>query len=236
MNSYIFAGLCNKTDVLLSLCKVLTKSGFRVLLIDATADERYRYCIDEIHTDVQITEFEGFDVAFGFSHFTQIEQYLDGFEEKLAAYDFIILDMERKDFLSAEHWISASARVWATDYTRLSLERGRAWITDLMEGLGVEELPGFFRLYTNTVDTYLENFIWSYFDNAPIRFHASRVIFHSDEMDTALRIENEHYRRLTMKPLSKQYKRSLAELIETIIGWDRVETKRALQMTERRRA
>lgn len=235
VKSYVFAGPCSKTDLLLNLSKILSVSGFRVILVDGTVDGRYRYCIEEGHSAPAVIEYEGFDVAIGYRQFNEVEQALFEMNEDVF-YDFAIFDIELKEFINMDQWLSASARVWATDYSRMTLECGKAWIEELCSQLSVDHLPPFYKLYIEAVETHIEPYIWSYYDDSPIEFQGSPVWIRSDELDTAVRLENEHHRRRSFKHYSRHYKKSLAELMEMIAGFEPAETRRAIQSRERKRA
>ncbi|MEK5057595.1 hypothetical protein ACFSVM_13515 [Paenibacillus shunpengii] len=235
MKSYVFAGPSNKTDLLLNFSKILSVSGYRVILVDGTVDGRYRYCIEEGHSTPAVTEYEGFDVATGYRQFNEVEQALLEMNEDVL-YDFMILDIELAEFLNTDQWLSATARVWATDYSRKTLECGKAWIKELCSQLSADRLPPFYRLYLDAVDTHIESYIWAYYEDSPIDFQGSPVSFRLDELDTAVRLENEHHRRRSFRHYSRHYKKSLAELMEMVAGFEPAETRRAIQMRERKRA
>ena len=236
MKTWIFAGLASKTDVTLYLSKILVNMGFKVLLVDGTEYERYRYSIDTTFLPEWIAEFEGFDVACGFTNYKQMVDHLSRVGENVSRYDFILVDIEKLGFLTKEEWISATARLWATTYSRQDLERGKEWIYKLQESLEVEELPNFYRLWTRIIDTTIDQYAWEFYNDTPIHFHGTPVSIYWNEMDTALQLENEHIKRLRIKPLSRQYKKSLALLLELLTGWTYVESKKALSLTERKRA
>ncbi|GAK39499.1 hypothetical protein PUW24_23960 [Paenibacillus urinalis] len=235
MKSYVFAGPCDKTDLLLNMSKILSVSGYRVILVDGTVDGRYRYCIEEGHSTPAVTEYEGFDVAIGYRQFNEVEQALLELNEDVL-YDYVIFDIELTGFLNTDQWLSAAARVWTTDYSRMTLECGKAWIKELCSQMVVDRLPPFYKLYIEAVDTHIESYIWAYYEDSPIEFQGSPVWFRSDELDTAVRLENEHHRRRSFRHYSRDYKKSLAELMEMVAGIEPAETRRALQSRERKRA
>ena len=236
MKTWIFAGLASKTDVTLYLSKILANMGFKVLLVDGTEYERYRYSIDPIFLPEWITEFEGFDVACGFTNYKRMVDYLSSVDEDITQYDFILVDVEKIDFLTKEEWISAAARLWVSTYRREDLERGKEWIYKLQERLQAEELPSFYRLWTQMMDTTIDQYAWGFYNDIPIHFHGTPVSIYWNEMDMALQIENEHIKKIRIKPLSRQYKKSLTLLLELLTGWTFAESKKALSLIERKRA
>ena len=68
-----FIGAYDKTDVILSVAKVLTMVGKKVLIIDDTITQKCKYVVPVINpTKTYITSYEGIDVAVGFYNFKTI--------------------------------------------------------------------------------------------------------------------------------------------------------------------
>lgn len=236
MKTWIFSGMGSKSDVTLYLSKILSNLGFKVLLVDGTEDEQYRYSIDGMYSSPWITEFEGFDVACGFSNWSQVSKHLTIMDEDISSYDFIMIDTQKLEFLTREEWLSASARVWVTTYSRRDLERGKDWIYKLQEHLQMDELPIFLKLWTCAVDSAIDQYVWEFYKDCPIEFHSTSVSIYWNEVDAALQLENEHMKKIRVKPLTRQYKKSLVLLLELLTGWTNEQSKKALTLTERKRA
>ena len=77
MKKIAFVGSYEKTDFLLYVAKIMTVLGKRILLVDASIIQKAKYVVPVIHpTTTYITEFEGIDVAVGFSDLEEIRNYL----------------------------------------------------------------------------------------------------------------------------------------------------------------
>ncbi|QLG39988.1 MULTISPECIES: hypothetical protein [unclassified Paenibacillus] len=237
MQTWIFAGLCEKNDLMLYLCKILASSGKRVLLVDGTLQQKYGYGVGESQQSLRITEFEGFDIACQFVTSTAVESHLEANGEKLESYDYVLYDMETSHFASRELWLMADTRVWVSDYERYNLERGKGWLKRLLEEQSLPaELP-FQRILINAVDCKLEaRYLWAYLEDSPFVWTGESLILPWDELTAAVKLENEHHRRIRLGPLSRNYKRSLCRLVEQLTGWENVQSRRAIKEAERMRA
>ena len=72
-----FIGAFDKTDVILSVAKVLTMAEKQVLIIDNTITQKCKYVVPVINpTRTYITSYEGIDVAVGFESFENLKQYI----------------------------------------------------------------------------------------------------------------------------------------------------------------
>lgn len=235
MRTWIFAGICDKSDLLMYLCKILAYSGNRVLLMDAAQEGKYAHCIGRLDPSMSVTEFSGFDVACGFDHYAELEKYLMELGE--AEYDYLVIDAEKESFLTQDVWENANAKVWVSSFEIAGLLRGASWLEELSMKRKEQGFPEFHRVYLNVVedlmdDTYIEN----YLGKAQIRWMDEPIRIPWDELTFALKVENEHTGRLRIKPLSRRYKRALMELIQRLTEMEQRQIRRAFRHAERRRA
>ena len=62
-----FVGAYDKKDLVLFIAKILTMLNEKVLIIDATIEQKTKYVVPAIKpAKTYVTEFEGFEVAVGF--------------------------------------------------------------------------------------------------------------------------------------------------------------------------
>lgn len=235
MRTWIFAGICDKSDLLLYLCKILAQDGKRVLLVDGAQGRRYAHCTGRMEPDMEISEFSGFDVASGFVNFSALKERLKDCDEP--AYDLVIADVEREMFIRHEEWREAAARVWVSGFELAGLMEGETWLQERFGGLKGHQPLEFYRVYLNAIKDLTEDvYIESFLGNAPVRWLEDPVHIPWDEYCYALKIENEHAGRLWIKPLSRSYKRALSELIGRLADLEARRIRRAFRQAERRRA
>lgn len=235
MRTWIFAGVCDKSDLLLYLCKILAQDGKRVLLVDGARGRRYAHCRGRMEPDKEITEFAGFDVASGFADFSSLKEMLGSSVEP--SYDLVIADVERESFIGHEEWREAGARVWVSSFELAGLMEGEKWLLESFADLKELGPLEFHRVYLNAIKDLTEDaYIESFLGNVPVRWLEDPVHIPWDEYCYALKIENEHAGRLRIKPLSRSYKRALTELISRLADLEERSIRRAFRQAERRRA
>lgn len=235
MRTWIFAGICDKSDLLMYLCKILTHAGKRVLLIDAAQNGKYTHCIGRLDPHMSITEFAGFDVATGFDHYSEVIQHLK--ETGESEYDYFMIDAEKELFLSEDDWDRADAKVWVSSFEVAGLMKAACWLEDLSIQQKDQGKPAFHRVYLNVIEDLTDDdYIESYLGCAQIQWMDEPVRIPWDEITFALKIENEHTGRLRIKPLSKRYKKALIELVKRLSDMENRQIRRSIRHAERRGA
>ncbi len=95
MKTVGFIGAYDKTDLLLYVAKILTAMGKKMLIIDATTLQKAKYIVPNISpARTYVTEFEGIDIAVGFSDYSFIKDYLGVPQHAVLDYDYIFLDID----------------------------------------------------------------------------------------------------------------------------------------------
>ena len=90
-----FVGVYDKTDLILSIAKILVKTGKKVLVIDTTTLQKAKYIVPNIlPTRNYITSYDEIDVAIGFNNIIQIKQYIGLEENEELEYDFVLIDVD----------------------------------------------------------------------------------------------------------------------------------------------
>lgn len=235
MKTWIFTGICDKSDMLLYMCKILAIGDKRVLLVDGAIDAKYQHCISVIHPQLPVKEFAGFDVATGFDSYQALADYLEANDEK--SYDYIVMDVERPNFLNKQQWDAADAHVWVSGFEVTGLRKSAAFLHDLRTARNDEPLPPFYRVYVQVIEDLTdEAYIEGFMEDSRIQWLGPPVKMPWDELFYALKIKNEHAGRLGIKSLPRQYKRSLTELIRMLTEMEQRHIRRAFRQAERRHA
>ncbi|RCX23531.1 hypothetical protein DFP94_1011130 [Fontibacillus phaseoli] len=225
MENWLFTGKSDKRDLLLYICKVLSGSGNRVLLVDMTDGKKYRYLIGEMKASLPITEFCGFDICDNVSI------------AEAGHYDYCLYDLETLQFGSRELWEGADAVLWVTSYDRYEVESSAEWFAHLFlrwpQLKDLEIKPVFIR----TFDGFLNaDYIMGFVEHLPVYWSGQAVQIPWSETNAIVQMENEHAQSLRMRGISRAYKKALMSLIVDLAGWSGSLTKKALRMAERKRA
>lgn len=237
MKTWIFAGICDKSELLLYVCKLMSSAGQKVLLVDATEKRKYPLYIGQLDKPLSVTEFSGFDVASGFSDELGLREHLALAGTLMEQYDVVVFDMEKTDFCPRNSWESAAALVWVSDYEIWTLERGREWLEELLTGHLAGNPQEFYKVYVRAVEEWFdEGYAEGYFGNLPVRWKEAPVVIPWVETDYALKLKNEHSRKVRSRHLSRIYKRNLCLLLRFLTDMEPKTIHRALRSAERRKA
>ncbi|MDF2865675.1 MAG: hypothetical protein K0R72_487 [Clostridia bacterium] len=89
-------GYSEKVDLVTSLSKTIQLLGKTVLVIDATADKKYKYIIPslDIIEKAYVTQFDNVDYAVGFDSMNDVENYMIDQKINIGLYDYILIDID----------------------------------------------------------------------------------------------------------------------------------------------
>ncbi|MFM9280879.1 hypothetical protein [Paenibacillus jiagnxiensis] len=149
MKTLLFLGACEKTELLLWLGKILASADHKVLIIDATVLQKYRYSIPDIGSDNLVTEYDDMDVASGFEHsFTSgttiqdsLMKYFSKKNEDFSRYEYVLIDVDHTETLQPallSAWGKVSRYVLVTNSERYTIDRNALLIEKLLQ----EQKPG----------------------------------------------------------------------------------------------
>ena len=129
-----FIGAYDKTDIILSIAKVLTMANRKVLILDNTITQKCKYVVPVINpTKSYITTYEDIDVAVGFENLEKLKQYIGLEENESLDYDFFIIDTDNFEGFSTYGLQSADNMYFVTSFDSYSLKKG----IEILSQLGV---------------------------------------------------------------------------------------------------
>lgn len=129
-----FIGAYDKTDIILSIAKILTMAGKRVLVVDNTITQKCKYVVPVINpTKSYITTYEEIDVAVGFESINNLKQYVGLEQNESLEYDYIMIDTDNFAGV-ANYGIQGADKVYfVTSFDMYSLKKG----TEILSQFGV---------------------------------------------------------------------------------------------------
>ena len=207
-----FIGAYDKTSLILSIAKVLSKAGRKVLVIDSTIKQKCKYVVPAINpTKSYITEFDGIDVAVGFESLKEIEQYIGIDNAEELEYDIILIDTDTYEGTVNFALQSAEKLYYATSFDLYSLKKGIEIIKQLDIPLHMTKL-----FYSKEMLKEEEE----YFDylalGVKVIWNEEKLYFLLENGDQAAIIENQRLDRIKYKNLSNVYKENIAFLVNDI--------------------
>ena len=120
-----FIGTFDKTDFLIYVSRILVEMGKKVLIIDSTVNQKAKYVVPVISPTMSyVTEYEGIDVAVGFSDYNGIKRYLGMPETAALTYDYIMIDMDKAESIESFGIYEANRNYFVTSADLFSLKKG----------------------------------------------------------------------------------------------------------------
>lgn len=225
-----FIGSYDKTDLVIYIAKILVATGKKVLVIDSTINQKAKYVVPVIKpTTSYVTEFEGIDVAVGFSNFNGIKDYLGIPLHAELDYDIALIDVDNYQSIESYDVVNAEKNYFVTSFDAFSLKKGLEILSGLTQVLKLTKVL-YAKGATKEEDDYLNYLALGY----KIEWEEERVYFPFEVGDQSVIAENQRVSKIKFKKLSTQYKESLIYIVEQLLGQDNYfEIKRIFKQLEK---
>ena len=205
-----FIGAYDKTDLILYVAKALTELNNNVIVMDTTTIQKSRYVVPSIApSKCYVTEYEGFDVAVGFSDLEEIKRYLSC--DKLE-YDIILIDIDDNKYFEKLEMSTANKNYFVTGFDSYSLKKGLETIGKMQDKVVMTKILFSLEMLEEE-DDYL-NFLSFYYS---VKWDSNKIYFPCDPQDNAAIIENQRVARIRYKDLSETYKDGICEVVIDIL-------------------
>lgn len=210
MKTIAFVGAYDKTDLILYIARVTSLLKKRVLMIDATINEKARYIVPTITPSrAYITRFEDIDVAVGFEDDQDLYHYIGS---NSLSYDYVFIDVDSIETLEGFRVDQADKKYFVTSFDLYSLKRGIEILSELRQPMELSKVLFAYDILKED-DEYLNYLALEY----KIEWAEYKVYFPLNPQDQTAMMENQRIARVKLRKLSSQYRESLMYLIEEIL-------------------
>lgn len=205
-----FIGGFDKTDLIVYVAKILTRTSKKVLVIDSTISQKSRYIVPCISPSKSyITEYEKIDVAIGFYDIENIKDYL-GVQE--LEYDIVLIDIDSNESFEKFNLKEAYINYFVTAFDNYSLKKGLDAIGKAKEKNLMTKVF-FSRDMTQEEEDYL-NFLSFFY---AVKWSKLKIYFPYDQGDSTAIIENQRAAKISFKNLSLGYRNGLETIAMQIL-------------------
>jgi len=207
-----FIGAYDKTDIILSIAKVLAMANKKVLILDNTITQKCKYVVPVINpTKAYVTTYEKIDVAVGFENLQSLKHYLGLEDNEKLEYDYFIIDTDSFEGVSTFGLQSADKVYFVTSFDSYSLKKG----IEILSQLGV---PTRITRIFFSKDMLKEE--EEYFDYLALGIKAiwdeNKLYFVLENGDFPAIMENQRISKIKFKNLSNEYKENIKFLVNDI--------------------
>lgn len=225
-----FIGAYDKIDLILYTAKILQTLGNKILIIDATVNQKAKYVVPTITPTVKyVTEFEDMDVAVGFENINEIEEYLGIEEGHDLEYDIALIDTDKPEGILNFELEKAEKKYFVTSFDAYSLKRGLEILGVIKSTMNLTKVL-FTQEPLKEEDDYLNFLSLGY----KVIWDEDRLYFPLDNADLSAIYENHRVGKIKLKKLSIQYKDGIAYIANQILdNKSDSEIRRAIKIIER---
>ena len=207
-----FVGVYDKIDLILSLAKVLVKTGKRVLVIDSTTLQKAKYIVPNILPTINyITSYDDIDVAVGFENVAKIKQYVGLEDDEELEYDFIFIDIDNLDGATNFEIGYLDKNYFVTSFDGYSLKKGIELLRMLNMPLRMERI-----FYSKEMLKEEEEYFNYLTLDLKIEWDENKLYFLLDNGDLSAQMENHLVQNIKFKNLSNEYKENVVFLINEL--------------------
>lgn len=209
-----FIGNYDKIDLIIYTAKVLTKLGKKVLVIDATENQKSRYIVPSINPTISyITEFESIDFAVGFENFESVQKYFDVEDEFQLNYDIVLIDIDSSEKITKMNISNLDRNYFVTAFDLYSLNKGVESLNNLTMPFKLTKIY-FTKTFYKEEDEYL-NFLAL---GRKVIWNDNIIYLPLESGDASAIAENQRLGKIKFKNLTADYKDGIAYLVSNITG------------------
>lgn len=213
MKKISFIGAYDKTDLIIYIARILVGMKKKVLVIDATINQKAKYVVPVINpSKTYVTEFEGIDVAVGFNKITEIKNYIGITEEENLNYDYALYDIDSSESFNNYNIEDSIEKYFVTSFDLYSLKKGIEILASTNKELKLTKVY-FAREVHKEDDEYL-NFLAKDYN---IEWNEEKIYFPFEMGDQTTIAENQRVSKIKLKKLTQSYKEGLMYIIEQIM-------------------
>lgn len=226
-----FIGAYDKIDLVIYVAKIITILKKKVLVVDATVNQKAKYIIPVINpTTKYVTEYEDIDIAVGFSDIEDIKKYLGLATEQDLEYDFILIDTDNKEGLKNYELEYAQKNYFVTSFDAYSLKKGIEIFSEQKKAIDLTKI-----LFSETTDKEDDDYLNFLSLGYRLIWNEQRIYFPIENGDLSVIHENQKVAKIKFKRLSVQYKDGLGYLAEEILESSGLSSsvRRAIKIIER---
>ncbi len=225
-----FIGAYDKIDLIIYVAKILTTLDKKVLVIDATTNQKARYVIPAINPTIKyVTEYEEIDIAVGFSNMEDIKRYLGLTEGQDLEYDFVFIDTDNPKGFENYSLEEAQRNYFVTSFDAYSLKKGLEVFVGLSRVISLTKV-----LFSRTMDKEEDDYLNFLSLGYKVAWNEQRLYFPFENGDLSVIHENQKVAKVKFKRLSVAYKDGLGYLADEILGNENSSaTRRAIKIIER---
>lgn len=212
-------GYVDKYDFVIAVAKTINIMSRSVLVIDATADDKYKYIVPAIaNTNKYVTQYGEIDFAVGFSSYEELTSYLAENNIDIEKYSYVLLDVENVDKYEKFSGLNIDKSYLFIASNLVSINKNEELVKVMREKNPDANLTFskvFHRAYMSRGATnYLEEKIANY----AVNWTDEVYDISNDEQDNMVNIDSQYSGFIDIRKHTKPYILYLCEFVSKLLG------------------
>ena len=206
-----FIGTIDKTNLILSIAKILTVKSKRVLIIDVTVEQKLKYIVPTVHpTKTYITTWDDIDVAVGFEDLNQICEYA-GIKKIEDEYDVILFNIDDVEAINKMQIYENDVNLFVTAIDLYSIRKGLEIFGNIKKPMKMIKV-----IFSIIMDDAESEYVDSEAENYRVEWEGKHIFFPLILEDRYTEMANQLIYKIGFREMSQMYKDSLTHLIGVI--------------------
>ena len=225
-----FIGAYDKTNLIMCVAKILTMKNKRVLIIDTTAEQKFKYVVPTIHpTRTYITTWEQIDVAVGFDTMEGIMEYI-GTTKIEQEYDIILMNIDSAKAINKMRVEQNNVNCFVTAMDLYSIRKGIEIFGEIDRPMQLVKI-----VFSSIMDDTDSQYIDYLATGSKMEWNEKQIFFPVILDDKYVEMDNQLIYRLGLRSMSALYKESLSTLMGTLFNEEikEQEAKRIIKALEK---
>lgn len=200
-----FIGATDKTNLLISLAKILSNNNKNVLIVDTTAEQKFKYIIPTLQpTKTYVTNWEQFDVAVGFNSMSEICQYM-GITTEEEEYDFVLMNIDNSNCVKNMKIDENDMNFFVTSMDMYSIRKGMEIFSGIEKKIRISKI-----IYSILMEESESEYISQLARNLPLEWREKTLFVPVSIEDKYAEMNNQLIYKIGIKSMSSMYKDSIA--------------------------
>lgn len=207
-----FVGVYDKSYLILSIARVLTLVGKKVLVLDATINQKCKYVVPVINpTKAYVTEFEGIDVGVGFDNIEGVKQYLGLQEDENMEYDILLTDVDNSENIEKFNIPAYDKLYFLTSFDVYSIKKGIEVLSQLKVPLKMSKI-----FYSKEMLNEEEEYFAYLALGLRVEWDDNKLYFWLENGDQPAIYENQRLATIKLKNLSVDFRDNVNFIVNEI--------------------
>lgn len=207
-----FVGVYDKSYLILSIARVLTLVGKKVLVLDATINQKCKYVVPVINpTKAYVTEFEGIDVGVGFDKIEGVKQYLGLQEDENMEYDILLTDVDNSENIEKFNIPAYDKLYFLTSFDVYSIKKGIEVLSQLKVPLKMSKI-----FYSKEMLNEEEEYFAYLALGLRVEWDENKLYFWLENGDQPAIYENQRLATIKLKNLSVDFRDNVNFIVNEI--------------------